>query len=104
MYKVKFLDNGTLKRCKTKFVYSKEDLDDHKTFSLIINIVFIRPLMSLKVIKNWYFHQFNINNVFLHRELNEKPYAKLSSSYPNGRKLKVYELLKNINGLKQDSW
>lgn len=109
VYKVKYLANGEVNRLKAHLVakgYTQSaDIDYHDTYAPVVNIVIVRSLLTIDIVKGWYVEQLVVNNAFLYGDLSEdvcmKPLFKykLHLSQANW----VCRLIKFIYGLKQAS-
>lgn len=62
-------------------------------------ITSVRVLLAS--INNWYLHQLDIDNVFLHGYLHEDVYMELPSSMTAKSRNQVFKLIKSLYGLKQ---
>jgi len=80
-----------------------EGLDYLDTFASMAKLTTIQLLLTLGVINNWTIKQIDINNIFLHADLNEKAYMKnppeLMSSHSH--KNQVCKFQRSLYDLKQ---
>lgn len=82
--------------------HQKFRIDHSETFSPVIKMATIRAVIALAASRQWPIHQLDINNAFIHGELNEEVYMKVSYGIPNHDN-KVCKLVKSLYGLKQAS-
>lgn len=80
IYKIKYNADEQINQHKVKLVakgfIQQEGFDFHETFSPIIKHTTIKFLLSITISQNWYIHQIDILNAFLHDEIDELIYMK----------------------------
>ncbi len=105
VYKIKHNVNGFVSRYKARLVakgYAQTyGIDYEETYSPVAKMTTIKTIVAMAAAKGWSSHQMDVNNAFLHGDLQEEVYMEQPPSYvdqthPN----LVYRLKKALYGLK----
>jgi hypothetical protein len=106
VYKIKHNVDGFVSRYKARLVakgYAQTyGIDYEETYSPVAKMTIVRAIIAMVASKGWLLHQMDVNNAFLHGDLQEEMYMEQPSGYvdqthPN----LVCRLKKALYGLKQ---
>ena len=105
VYKVKYNSDESIERYKARLLirgYKQiEGFDYNETFAPIAKMPSVRCFLSIAAAKAWTLHQMDINNTFLHGDLDEEVYMTVPPGFKTACPSNVCRLQKSLYGLKQ---
>jgi len=104
VFTAKHKPDDTIDKYKARLVakgYTQtEGIEYFETFSPVVKISTIRFILSLTSAKGWILHQLDVNNAFLHGNLDEEIYMTPSAGLTLSHPTQICKLRKSLYGLK----
>lgn len=106
VFRIKRHPDGTIDRCKARLVakgfHQRPGIDYDETFSPVIKPTMVRVIISLALFRGWSLRQLDVNNAFLHGQLEEEVYMAQPPGFKDLQQpTHVCRLKKALYGLKQ---
>ena len=99
---MKYNSDGLIEQYNTQLLIRGDEqikgFDYHETFTLVAKMVRLRCLLSVAAAKGWELHQIDMHNAFLHGDLEEEVFMKMSPSFKFSDAHKVYRLRESFYG------
>jgi len=105
VYRVKYSLDGSIQRYKARVVIRGDHqiagFDVNETFAPVAKMTSVRIFLSVAVAKGWELHQMDVNNAFLHGDMNEEVYITVPPGFMVVSPNKVCRLRKSLYELRQ---
>lgn len=107
IFKIKYHSNGNIERYKVRLVAKgftqQEGLYYTETFSPVAKLATVQTLLAAASIQGWFLKQFDVQNAFLHGDLDEEMFMRKPLGFSKGYSSQVCHFNKSLYGLKQAS-
>ena len=98
IFTLKYKADGSLERHKARLVAQTYGVDYQETFAPVAKMNTVRILLSLVAHYNWQLLQYDVQNAFLHGDLDEVIYMKIPPRFEGNTGNKVCKLKKALMG------